>query len=394
MMDHWPDADWNLFAMGAVDDAAQRQMEEHLRLGCRDCSQSYNSAITSMTLLASTVPEVEPSAEIAASLLARITEPQTRKPLASVVAIAPDPVRERKSRVRWSIAVPWAIAAGLALLVLWLGVSLRRNSQALESIRGNQTAAPGILSPPSAAPQEASPQEPTVPGTGAPSAPLVAGGKSSDDARLKAMRDQLVQVQAERDAAIAQLQDGKNLLAQAEAERKTIEAQLADAQEQARQAQVRSVKGASDAEVASLSRELDQANSTIAKLRAATGREDRILAFFRGGPSRQIELKGIDAAAGGAVGTAYYAPDRGLLVLVRNLPQLQDGKCYQLWSIHKSGTAIMSVGLLATDGSGSGYLLADASSDLHQLSGLAITDEPKGGSISARGRKLLFGALN
>ena len=69
-------------------------------------------------------------------------------------------------------------------------------------------------------------------------------------------------------------------------------------------------------------------------------------------------------------------------------------KCYQLWSIHKSGPAILSAGLLKTDASGTGFLYAPPSQGLGQLTALAITDEPKGGSVSAKGRKLLYGALN
>jgi anti-sigma-K factor RskA len=215
---------------------------------------------------------------------------------------------------------------------------------------------------------------------------------------VRALTEQLAVLHAERDAAVAKWNEAQNSLAQATAARDALQTQLASAEAQAANHASRS-GDAEDAhrdaaELAELTGQLNQANLTIAGLRGAVARDGRILAFFRAGPSRQIDLKSIDAGAGGATGVAYYAPDRGLIVLVRNLPVLPRSECYQLWSVHKSGTAIASVGLMATDGAGGGYLFAEPSSDLRQLSALAITDEPKGGSISARGRKLLFGALD
>jgi hypothetical protein len=43
---------------------------------------------------------------------------------------------------------------------------------------------------------------------------------------------------------------------------------------------------------------------------------------------------------------------------------------------------------MKTDASGGGFLYAPPEQDLRQLTALAITDEPKGGSVSARGHKL------
>jgi anti-sigma-K factor RskA len=107
-----------------------------------------------------------------------------------------------------------------------------------------------------------------------------------------------------------------------------------------------------------------------------------------------VDLRPVDPGAGKATAVAFYAPDRGLLILARALPHLEGEKCYQLWSIHKAGMAIRSVGLMKTDASGGGFLYAPPEQDLRQLTALAITDEPKGGSVSARGHKLLFGAFN
>lgn len=61
MTDEWQDADWNLFAMGALDGTTQRAMQEHLRTQCRACNRSYQEAVLVMDALAATVPQENPS---------------------------------------------------------------------------------------------------------------------------------------------------------------------------------------------------------------------------------------------------------------------------------------------------------------------------------------------
>jgi len=380
-------------------------MEEHLRTGCEHCRRSYEAAMETMTALACEVPQVEPSGGIAEALRRRMAEPVG---VSAPVGPGPQVLRmeprlARRPSLPWSPVLPWSIAAALALTTLWLGLSLRRESQELARSRANPPVLPipKTVSPPPVGnlSGEAAPVATKV---AAPSGVKAAGPPAAKDAaQVRALAEQVAALQAERDAAVARWNEAQSSLAQAVAARGALQAQLAAAQEQAASRQSRpgpsgEVQDAHrDAtQLADLNGQLNQANATIAGLRGAVARDGRILAFFRAGPSRQIDLKSIDAGAGGAAGVAYYAPDRGLMVLVRNLPPLPGSECYQLWSVHKSGTAIASVGLMATDGAGAGYLFAAPSSDLRQLSALAITDEPKGGSISARGRKLLFGTLD
>jgi anti-sigma-K factor RskA len=80
------------------------------------------------------------------------------------------------------------------------------------------------------------------------------------------------------------------------------------------------------------------------------------------------------------------------LLLADSLPKLPDQKCYQLWLIRKASPAILSAGLINLQDDGKGMLYAPPSADLEEVTALAITDEPAGGSVSARGQKLLFGA--
>jgi anti-sigma-K factor RskA len=77
--------------------------------------------------------------------------------------------------------------------------------------------------------------------------------------------------------------------------------------------------------------------------------------------------------------------------VARNFPALPGGKCYQLWVVRKTIPAILSAGIVNLDREGHGLLFAPPGDDLEQVTGFAITDEPEGGSVVARGRKLLAG---
>lgn len=401
MTDKWLEADWDSFALGALDAGTQREMQSHLRSGCSACRRSYEAAVATMTALGATAPLVEPSPGIADALLKRIAErsgqsgqvSSTATGDAKVVSIrqTPIPAQGRRSGMGW---LPWSIAALFALLALWFGVRLQQ-------VEGTARVAPPQAPPPTKMqPVQPAVQEPKTPleVTPASSERATEQAAVADRAEAQALKRQLAQAEADRDRAVAQALEAQKELSAAVAERGTLQAQLASAQEQARKAvAVPAGKDESrdaEARLAALTHDLDRANATIAGLRAVTARDGQVLAFLREGPTRQIDLRGIDSEAGQATGVAYYSPDRGLLLLTRNLPPLQAGKCYQLWSTHKSGAAVQSVGLIQTDAAGTGYLYARASTDLRQLTGLAITDEPSGGSVSARGHKLLFGVLN
>jgi anti-sigma-K factor RskA len=374
MTDKWQSADWNLFAMGALEEGTQRAMQEHLRTRCRACNRSYQEAVLVMDALAATVPVENPSPHIADVLLARIGQP------------APPVVPTGASRKRRKLMLPWVAAAACALLALWLGVRLEHVSGLLRQQNASLQPA-AVPQPLETAPSPAPVGEPAKRPSSSP--PADTASLRAKRAQARALSSQLADLQSQKDAALAQLGQLKSDLAHSIDERDRLQSQLASAQEQ-----IRTGTHAGEAQVALLFQQLEVANRTIAELKAGKAWSAQVVAFLQGGPFRQVELRGVDPGAGKATAVAFYAPDRGLLVLARSLPQLDQEKCYQLWSLHKAGPAILSVGLLKTDTTGSGFLYAPPGQDLRQLTGLAITDEPKGGSVAAQGHKLLFGALN
>ena len=391
MIDKWLDADWDLFAMGALEESTQREMQAHLRAGCLACRRSYEVALATMTSLAAAAPQVDPPVGMADTLLKRIAERSRQAEeqnsssatSARVIPMKQSRTSPRVERPRWSW-LPWTIAAVFALLALWFGVRLKQVERIARS------------TPPAVKIEPVSPAGHAPPAIVPEPAKLDASAKeqAADKQKIQELKLQLAQAEGDRDRAMSEVSHVESQLAAAATERGSLETQLAAAQQAARTANDEHEGQAAQARVADLTRELAKANATIAGLRAVAARDGQVLAFLRDGPTKEIDLKRIDLGAGEASVVAYYSADRGLLLLARDLPRLQDGKCYQVWSTQRSGAAVQSVGLIQTEAGGTGYLLARASKDLRQLTGLAITDEPNGGSVSARGRKLLFGAVN
>ena len=374
MTDKWQDADWNLFALGALDESTQQEMQEHLRTRCLACSRSYQEAVLVMDALAATVPPQKPSPHIADALLSRITQ-------ASPLVV---PIKSK----RRSAALGWVAAAACALLALWLGVRLEQVNDLLRNQRASSAAA-AVQQPAEAVPSPAKAPSLVPPNERQTSPPAPARSNAS---QVRALTAQVADLEAQKDTALAQLNQVKNDLANSIEARNSLQTQLASAREQIR-------AGATDvhssqAQLSALTHRLEMADATVAELRASKAWNAQVVGFLQSGPFRQVDLRAVDPGAGKATAVAFYAPDRGLLILARALPHLEGEKCYQLWSIHKAGMAIRSVGLMKTDASGGGFLYAPPEQDLRQLTALAITDEPKGGSVSARGHKLLFGAFN
>lgn len=376
MTDKWQDADWNLFALGALDESTQREMQEHLQTRCDACSRSYQEAVLVMDALAATVPPQKPSPHIADALLSRITQ---ASPL-----VAPIKVSKR----RFS-ALPWVASAACALLALWLGVRLEQVNHLLRDQRASLATA-GMRPPAKPVPSEAKAVPSLAPSSEPQTSP--APPSRSNTSQVRSLTAQVADLQAQKDAALAQLNQVKSDLAKSLEARNSLQTQLATAQEQIRSSATDA--HSSQAQLTALTQRLEMTEATIAELRASKTWNAQVVEFLQSGPFRQVELRPVDPGAGKATAVAFYSPDRGLLVLARALPHLEGEKCFQLWSIHKTGPAIRSVGLMKTDASGGGFLYAPAEQDLRQLTALAITDEPKGGSVSARGHKLLFGALN
>jgi anti-sigma-K factor RskA len=372
------DEDWDLLALGSLDEATQRTMESHLQSGCKECRRKFMEAQLAVVSVSAISPPARPSARAERELMKRIRQESSPK--------------NAWSWPRWNLA-PWAVATACLVLAGWLfwqqrtlRMELGNANNSIQSLRqelSSQSAAqPSQVQPPAL--------QPAPPTTAVNGTALVL----PENKKL-----------AQLESAIKNLQQENAVLAaaraQAEQQAATLQSQLNTAQArtealtrdlQAAQKSTIPANAANDNQIADLTHQLSQTRAELARLQEAGALNAQVEALLQSGSIRQIELRPIDPAAGAATAHALYSPRGGLLLIADSLPHLDHEKCYQLWLIRKGTPAILSAGLLQTSADGRGFLFAPPTSDLAQLTALAITDEPKGGSPSARGHKLLFGA--
>ncbi|MEO8659081.1 MAG: anti-sigma factor [Bryobacteraceae bacterium] len=353
------EADWELAVLGVLDDAAMREMQQHLESGCDGCRTRFQEA----QLLLSAVAELAPEATISPAVEGRLAARLKGRP-----------------KQRWTLA-PWvAVAASLALAA-WLGYDRGRlvNELAVAQLQTVRVSVPGPAAPVIDAPVRGTAPVPVSPAAPAPdlTARLAELQQNLDTVRASAKTEaeKSAQLQRELAAVNERLHGMEQELKTAQARPPVVERPADDRQSVA----LRQELARKEAEVQRYARQLTDLRGVLRVLQS---------------PSlKQVEMTPSDAGVGRASARALVAPDGGLLILARQLPVLPNSKCYQLWILRKTGPAIVSGGLLATDGSGGGILYAAPSESLTVATGFAITDEPAGGSVSAKGHKLLFGAI-
>jgi anti-sigma-K factor RskA len=372
------EADWELFALGSLDEAAQQAMAAHLQSGCKECQRRFLEAHVAVVSVAGTAPARQPSGRVERVLMKRIRAEQ-RLP-------SPWPW------LRWN-PVPWAIATACVVLAGWFFLQQRKLDAQLASANsviqslhqaGSATAVPVPKLPPVA-------ETPSSPLPVHPTTASSLGAPPADNQKLAAVAAEVAKLKEENAAISA---------ARAAAEQRSADLQASLDAAQARgdglsrdlEAAKRASRTANQPEIADLNRQLSDSRAEVQRLIQDKARAAQIEAVLQSGSMQQVELRPVDPAAGKAFARVLYSPRGGLLLVAASLPKLEHEKCYQLWLIRKGAPAILSAGLLQTSDDGRGFLFAPPTNELAQLTGLAITDEPKGGSVPARGHKLLFGA--
>ena len=143
----------------------------------------------------------------------------------------------------------------------------------------------------------------------------------------------------------------------------------------------------------SLRSELDAQRARIATLTERANNYARVTAVLQAADT-QIRVLQAPGGTTDAFGRVYIDPEtsEGML-MVRNLPQLPQGRVYQLWVARADGQR-MSAGLLTwTDKAGNGYTLIKCPETLSRWQSFGVTEEPSGGSQSPTGTRLLGGTI-
>ena len=104
--------------------------------------------------------------------------------------------------------------------------------------------------------------------------------------------------------------------------------------------------------------------------------------------ARLIAMKGIDGAAH-AVAYALLVENSRLVFVASNLPQLPEGRQFQLWLLRKDEPRVVSAGAFTPDTANRSTVYFDDASLVSEISLLAVTEEPEGGSSAPTGTRIL-----
>jgi anti-sigma-K factor RskA len=370
---------WDLLVLGVLDADPSAEMRAHAAAGCARCQAGLQAALRVAGAMGAALEPAAPPAHVEARLLERLAALDA----ADTLAREPRPSRWRAPALR-----VMAAAALVAFAVLiWRDLDQRRELAELRTRLERQAAAPAAAVRPGDPPgtPTATPAAPATSG-----APIDSGGEwALERARLQAAveRANTARSRAEIDAARwrEELQRLERTLAATTAPAATPPPPGAPEPRAGDEARLREERDRLAADVRRLEaegrREAARARSYMSALQVA----------LEPG-SRRTALRAIDRAAGGATASAVLTADGRLIVTTRDLPPLGSDKCYQLWIIRRDTPAVVSGGVL-DQASGQVVHVARVEGRPEAVTGFAITDEPAGGSVSSRGRKLLFGAL-
>jgi anti-sigma-K factor RskA len=111
--------DFDLYALGALDDAERQAFESHVA-SCADCAEKLAAARGRMAILAFAAPPVAPSPGVKETLMRQVIA-SAEGPGGGVARVKPGPVADGGIFARWWAALlPVATAFALATVLLWL----------------------------------------------------------------------------------------------------------------------------------------------------------------------------------------------------------------------------------------------------------------------------------
>ena len=193
----------------------------------------------------------------------------------------------------------------------------------------------------------------------------------------RTIADQTTQLAAavqSRDQAQNQLRDAQQQVAQGNNRVAQREAELQTAQNRVRELEVQIV----------------QYRLTIQQQQQSLGQHLQIAALLKSPTVRVVQLRATEAGPG-ANGVALIGNNSTLVFYASNLPALPNRRVYQLWLMRGRAPAIASAGVFSTTGGDLPTIQFQSAQLLAGVTGLAVTDEPAGGSPLPTGHKLLVG---
>jgi anti-sigma-K factor RskA len=375
---------YGLFSLGSLDGMDASEIASHLEQQCETCVREVRRSLAFWSAFG----------EVLSPSLGEVKRRNWRTILSGAV---PSTAQRLRGWSQWG-----AVAAAVVMtsgLTGWLvSVSYLSAKRELESqIAVLQQRARELTSER----DQAIRSVPAPQAAPAPVPPSAVRQLEQQDARL---RQNLAGSQAELNAARRLLGDAQNQVSQLQTQLAQQQTDLAALRSQQTSLQSRAASAESNA--AQIQRQIGQMQNRITQLEAERTRlvdlleirerqsqqNLRLVEDLANPGTRLIRLAGTESAPN-ARGYVLITADNRVTFYQAGLPGLPSGRTYQIWLIRNRGVPIVSGGLFNTNGAPQTEVELAAGALINNLSGVAVTTEPAGGSPLPTGNKLLIGTV-
>ncbi|HWF47997.1 MAG TPA: anti-sigma factor, partial [Bryobacteraceae bacterium] len=144
-------------------------------------------------------------------------------------------------------------------------------------------------------------------------------------------------------------------------------------------------------EILALDAEVNEYKSLLSREKNAENESQHLLSVLSHPGVRLLPLKGAEIAKESAAYALIVEASRVIFVAA-NLPNLPKDKEFQLWLVRSEDPKVVNVGTFVPDDQGRAMVEFTDPTEVSDLTSVAVTDEPKGGSTEPTGTKLLVGA--
>lgn len=384
--DGFASEDYGLFSLGSLDQAEAAEIASHIEQECETCLREVRNSLAFWSAFGEFLSP--PAGEI-----------KRRNWRMILSGATPSTAQRLRGWRQWgAVAAAVVMTSGLTgwlVSVFYLGgkhemesqmAGLQQRTQELIRER-DQAIRSAQIRPPAPAP--APPQTNAIAQLQQQDARLQQDLAASQ-AELNTARRSLSGAQAQVAQLQTQLSQQQTQIAAVRAEQAALEARATTAEANA--TQVRQQIGQLQNRITQLETERTRLVNLL-QIRERQSQQNLQLVQDLANPgTRLIRLAGTESAPN-ARGYVLITADNRVTFYQAGLPGLPSGRTYQIWLIRNRGVPIVSGGVFDTNGAPQTEVELAAGALTNNLTGVAVTTEPAGGSPLPTGSKLLVGTV-
>ncbi len=392
----YPVENYGLYALGELEEEESSKIRQHLEAECATCLREVRAYSEVWYLTASALAS-EKLSEPSSSLRNKVLRAARNTPIA---------IRKGEASRAWRW-MPAAAAAVLVFGVAWttgrysadreMSKSLELQSHQLRQTEASernwqQRAAQAerlLAEKPQAAPAPITPVPAPAPVEGDSAATLAELAKARTE--VKTLEDSLARERSQQATLSAELNSQKGLLASAVQQKDEAERRVqGSADEAQKRSELESRVASLTTRVQQLTRENTRYQDAVDSLTRQADKNSRLVAFLSSDAVKSVKLRATEAG-GKATAQAFIAEGQRVVFYASGLPDLAPGRTYQLWLMRGKGPGIVSAGIFRPQGNGRVSIEFTDRTLISDVTGVAVSEEPDGGSAQPTGHKLLVG---